>query len=50
MKRRAFLILTAITISLLMISCGGSKNLSETDTGDMPEWYLNTPTAEDYIY
>ncbi len=50
MKKRAFLIFTAITISLLMISCGGSKSLSDTDTGDMPEWYLNTPTADNYIY
>jgi len=50
MKKNAFLILVVATISLLMISCGGSKNLSDTDTGDMPNWYLNTPTADNYIY
>ncbi|MCF6270888.1 MAG: hypothetical protein L3J41_14320 [Melioribacteraceae bacterium] len=50
MKKNIFLTLTVLTISLLMISCGGSKSLSETDTGDIPEWYLNTPTAENYIY
>jgi hypothetical protein len=50
MKKNAFLIITASIISLLMISCGGSKSLSDTDTGDIPEWYLNTPTAENYIY
>jgi hypothetical protein len=50
MKKNAILVLSAITISLLMISCGGSKSLSDTDTGDIPEWYLNNPTAENYIY
>ena len=50
MKKNMILVLTAITVSLLLISCGGSKSLSDTDTGDIPEWYLNTPTAENYIY
>ena len=42
--------LTVITITLILVSCGGSKSLSDTATGDIPEWYLNTPTAENYIY
>ena len=50
MKKNMLNIFTALTVSLLMISCGGSKSLSDTDTGDIPEWYLNTPTAENYIY
>lgn len=50
MKKNIFLFLTALTISIILISCGGSKSLSETDTGDIPDWYLNTPTAENYIY
>lgn len=50
MKKDILFIFTALTISLLMISCGGSKSLSDTDTGDIPEWYLNTPSAENYIF
>jgi len=50
MKKNMLLIFTALTVSLLFISCGGSKSLSETDTGDIPAWYLTTPTAENYIY
>jgi len=50
MKKNMFLLFTTLTISLLLISCGGSKSLSETDTGDIPGWYLNTPTAENYIF
>ena len=50
MKKNMILILTALTFSILLISCGGSKSLSETETGDIPEWYLNTPASENYIY
>ncbi len=50
MKNNLFSILLIVSISVLMVSCGGSKSLSETDTGDVPEWYLNTPTSENYIY
>ncbi|MBU0475303.1 MAG: LPP20 family lipoprotein [Bacteroidetes bacterium] len=50
MKKNTLLIFTALTISLLLFSCGGSKSLSETETGDIPEWYLNTPTSENYIF
>lgn len=50
MKKNMLLFLTVLSFSLLLISCGGSKSLSETETGDIPEWYLNTPTAENYIY
>jgi len=50
MKKQLLLATTIMIISLLMISCGGSKSLSETDTGDIPEWYLNTPKANNYIY
>jgi len=50
MKKLTSLIFLAITISLLFISCGGSKDLSQTDTGDIPDWYLKNPTADNYIY
>jgi len=44
-----------ITLSVLLLvfslsACGGSKELAKTDTGDIPEWYLTTPTATDYIF
>lgn len=50
MKNKLFPVLLSIIISLVMISCGGSKSLSDTDTGDIPDWYLNTPTSDNYIY
>ena len=50
MKNKLFAISLMILVSLVMVSCGGSKSLSDTDTGDIPEWYLNTPTSDDYIY
>ncbi len=40
-----------LIIALLFTACGGgSKSLSSADTGDIPEWYLTTPTANNYIY
>ncbi len=49
MKRIIFP-LSVLLIVFLLSACGGSKDLSSTDTGDIPEWYLTTPTATDYIY
>lgn len=39
-----------VLIFLFFISCGGTKELAKTDTGDIPSWYLTTPTANDYIF
>jgi len=47
---RSLNLLLILAFSLLLIACGGSKELSKTDTGDIPEWYLTTPTATDHIY
>jgi hypothetical protein len=45
------IILLSVLISILLLSaCGGSKELAKTETGDIPEWYLSTPTAPDYIF
>lgn len=41
-----FLLLSIVVLS----SCGGSKSLPDTDAGDIPEWYLNTPEGANYIY
>jgi len=45
-----------LTISLLasiifIAGCGSSKtNLTNTDTGDIPAWYLNPPSDSAYFY
>ncbi len=39
-----------LILAVLFTACGGSKSLSSADTGDIPEWYLTTPTANNYIY
>ncbi len=39
-----------LILALLFTACGGSKSLSSADTGDIPEWYLTTPTTNNYIY
>lgn len=43
-------LLSVLLLILLLSACGGSKELPKTDTGDIPEWYLTTPTATDHIY
>ena len=37
-------------IALNFAGCGGSSNLSSTDTGDIPAWYLNMPVEENYLF
>ena len=49
MKRLTILFLFLVSLFLLN-ACGGSKELAKTDTGDIPEWYLNTPTGANYIF
>jgi len=48
--KRIIISLPVLLLVFLLSACGGSKDLSKTDTGDIPEWYLTTPTADDYIY
>lgn len=43
----SFFVLVSI---LLLNACGGTKELAKTDTGDIPEWYLTTPSEPDYIF
>ena len=43
-------IFTILLSLIILTSCGGSKDLSETDAGDIPDWYLNTPEGDNYIY
>lgn len=35
---------------LLVLGCGGPSNLSSTDSGEIPSWYLTTPQEENYLF
>ncbi|HAP36580.1 MAG TPA: hypothetical protein DCQ28_11815 [Bacteroidetes bacterium] len=38
-------------VALLLVGCGGSSEpLQKTDTGDVPDWYLNQPTDPNYLH
>lgn len=43
-------ILAAALFALLLIGCGGSQPLPQTDTGDVPEWYANVPADPNFLY
>ncbi|MBI2429441.1 MAG: hypothetical protein HYV29_11730 [Ignavibacteriales bacterium] len=43
-------LLVAAFFALLLIGCGGSQPLPQTDTGDVPEWYSNVPGDPNYLY
>ncbi|MCF6268303.1 MAG: LPP20 family lipoprotein [Melioribacteraceae bacterium] len=49
MKRHLILFL-ALILTLFISSCGGTKEFTKTDSRDIPEWYLTTPTEENYLY
>ena len=34
----------------LIAGCSSSSKLSETDTGDIPSWYMNPPSDVNYLY
>lgn len=39
-----------ILLALITVNCGGNKQISQTDEGDIPDWYLNAPTDPNYIF
>ncbi len=39
-----------IILVLITVNCGGNKDLSQTGAGDVPEWFLTTPTDPNYIF
>lgn len=49
MKYMRFVPLVA---ALLLMACGGSKqaNLAQTETGNIPAWYLNPPVDPAFVY
>jgi hypothetical protein len=42
-----FLVLAA---SLMFLGCGSQKPLQNTDTGDIPGWFINVPKDPNFIY
>lgn len=44
-------IIAFLSIALLLLySCGGPENLNQVDMGDIPDWYMELPEDENYIY
>jgi len=50
MKKSIVLLVIITVFSLFLVSCGGSKSISKTDAGDIPEWYLTTPEDPNYVF
>jgi hypothetical protein len=47
---RSVISLLLVAISLMLISCGGTKSLQATDTGDIPDWFTNVPKDPNFLY
>jgi len=41
---------TAVVLAVLMVGCGGSQPLQNTETGDIPDWYMNKPEDPNFLY
>jgi hypothetical protein len=35
---------------LILINCSSNKDMSQTDAGDIPDWYLTPPEDPNYIF
>jgi hypothetical protein len=47
---RYFMSFLFVAMSLILLGCGGTKPLQETDTGDIPDWYNNVPKDPNFLY
>lgn len=45
-----WILLLVPALAAAMIGCGGSKSLQSADTGNIPEWYTNTPQDPSYLF
>lgn len=48
--RKLYSLLAVALFAVLLIGCGGSEPLQKTDTGDVPDWYLNKPEDPNYLF
>ena len=49
--KKTFYFVTILFLSYLVSGCGGnSKDFTKADTGDIPEWFTNTPQDPNYIF
>lgn len=43
-------IFVVLFAALLIAGCGGSSSMTSTDEGDIPDWFLDTPQDDNYIF
>ncbi len=48
--RTLFALFAVALFASVMVGCGGSEPLQKTDTGDVPDWYLNKPEDPNFLY
>ncbi|MGD1046298.1 MAG: LPP20 family lipoprotein [Bacteroidota bacterium] len=39
-----------VALSIMLIGCGGPKSLQSTDTGNVPDWFMNVPKDPNFLY
>lgn len=47
---RLFISFLLVALSIMLIGCGGTKSLQATDTGDIPDWFMNVPKDPNFLY
>jgi hypothetical protein len=35
---------------IVVVGCGGKKTIQSTSPGDIPDWYSNAPSDQNYVY
>jgi shikimate kinase len=43
-------VFSLLLVALSLIGCGGTKSLQATDTGDIPDWFMNVPKDPNFLY
>ena len=39
-----------VGLSFIILGCGGTKPMQATDTGDIPDWFVNVPNDPNFLY
>jgi hypothetical protein len=42
--------LLIVTISMMLLGCGGNQSLQSTDAGKIPTWFSNVPSDPNFMY